>query len=231
MARTLIVGAGEVGKSLYRVLKDHHETHIRDVTPTVLSGIDVLNICFPYQQGFEIAVAEYQKEYSPELTIIHSTVPIGTCRKLGAVHSPIHGKHPNLDRGIKTFVKYIGASDPLMADMADEFLRKAKINTMIVSNPETSEASKMWCTTQYGWNIVLMKEIKKFCEENNLNFDEVYGWNQLYNDGYEKLGMHQFRRPVLEPQDGKIGGHCVINNCRLMDNDITEFILKKDESY
>lgn len=236
MARTLIVGSGEVGKSLYRVLQDHHDTHIRDITPTVLDNIDILNICFPYDWGlngrdFKLAVRQYQAEYKPKLTIIHSSVDVGTSRELGAVHSPIHGKHPNLDKGIKTFIKYIGAADPLNADFADEFLRKAGINTMIVSSPEASEASKIWCTTQYGWNIVLMKEIKRYCDEHNLPFEEVYGWNQFYNEGYEKLGMHQFRRPILEYIEGKIGGHCVVNNAHILDTDIAKFILEKNESY
>ena len=229
--RTLIVGAGEVGKSLYRVLKDHHDAHIRDVTPTVLSDIEVLNICFPYQHGFEIAVKQYQDEYKPKLTIIHSTVPIGTSRKLGAVHSPIHGKHPNLDKGIKTFIKYIGAADPLDADFADEFLRKAKINTMIVSSPEASELSKILCTSYYGWNIVFNKEVKRICDEQGVPFEEVYGWNQFYNEGYTKLGMSHFVRPMLEYQEGKIGGHCVVPNTNLLDSWLTNIIKDKDESY
>ena len=229
--KTLIIGAGEVGKSLFRVLQDHHETHIRDITPTVLDNIDVLNICFPYQQGFEIAVEGYQKEYKPKITIIHSTVPVGTSRKLNAIHSPIHGKHPNLSLGIKTFIKYIGAADPLEADMADEFLRKAGINTLIVSSPEASELSKILCTSYYGWNIVFNKEVKKICDTVGVPFDEVYGWNQFYNKGYTKLGMHQFVRPMLEFQEGKIGGHCVVNNTYLLDSWITNTIKEKDESY
>lgn len=227
----LIIGAGEVGKSLFRAIQDHHDVHIRDITPTALGMVDVLNICFPYQQGFEIAVQEYQKEYSPSITIIHSTVPVGTSRKLKAVHSPIHGKHPNLKKGIQTFVKYIGAADPLDADLADEFLREAKINTMIVSSPEVSELSKILCTTYYGWNILFNKEVKKICDDHGLPFDEVYGWTQFYNEGYKKLGMPHFIRPMLEYQEGKIGGHCVINNTQLLDSWLTNTLREKDESY
>lgn len=235
--KNIIVGAGEVGKSLYRVLKDHHETHIRDIGPAVVNGtIEVLNICFPYDwqtkgEKFIAAVKEYQEEYKPKITIIHSTVDVGTSRFLGAVHSPIHGKHPNLDKGIRTFVKYIGAEDPLDADYADEFLRKAGINTMIVPTPEDSEASKLWCTTQYGWNIALMKKIKQYCDERGLDFNTVYGWNQFYNEGYRKLGMHQFIRPMLEHMPGGIGGHCVINNCHILESEIAKIILNFNDEF
>ena len=105
--RTLVIGAGEVGKSLAKVLKEFHETFVRDLKPVLVDNVKIMNICFPYSDKFEQAVKKYQAEYNPKLTIIHSTVPVGTSRRLNAVHSPIHGKHPSLARGIKTFIKYI----------------------------------------------------------------------------------------------------------------------------
>ena len=232
VAKTMIVGAGEVGKSLYTVLKDYHDTYIRDVQPIEIEGgVEILNICFPYQKGFEIAVKMYQDEYKPLVTIIHSSVPIGTSRKLNACHSPIHGKHPNLSNGIRTFVKYLGGADPTQLEIAEDFLKKAQINVMVVPTPEDSEHSKLACTRRYGISIVEMKELKKECDANGTNFDVVYGWNQFYNDGYRKLGMGHFTRPMLEYNEGKIGGHCVVPNCHLLDGPLSDFILEKDESY
>ncbi len=151
--RNIIIGNGEVGKSLYEVLKDVHETYLRGIEDVELPKTEVLNICFPYSREFKKQVRKYQKMYEPLVTIIHSTVPIGTCRKLNATHSPIHGKHPNLSGGIKTFVKFVGGGDPIVI----KFLNDAGIKTRAVGL-EGSDASKLWCPTYYGWNILFMKE-------------------------------------------------------------------------
>jgi len=238
--KNLIIGAGEIGKSLYKVFKDKHETHIRDKDDLLVSEskipiwqtqVEVLNICYPYSPKFIKDTEAYINQYRPLLTIIHSTVPVGTSKKLSAVHSPVHGKHPNLEEGIRTFVKYIGADDHQDAWRAQRFLSDAGITTEFVKGSKTSELSKLLCTTYYGWNIVFMKEVERLCEEHSVPFDQVYTkWNTHYNEGYTKLGMPQFVRPVLEPMPGKIGGHCVINNCYLFDGDISDFILKKNSS-
>ena len=228
---SLVLGAGEVGKSLAEVLGSHYPTYIADVNPPYYEDVDVLHICFPYFHGFEDAVISYQGIYKPALTIIHATVPVGTSRKVDAVHSPIHGKHPKLSEGIRTFTKYVGAVDLQTAALAETYLSSAGITTKIVSSPEVSELSKILCTTYYGWNILFNKEVKRICDELGVSFDEVYGWNKHYNEGYEKLGMDYFRRPVLEYSDGKIGGHCVVPNCRLLDSYITKLIKEKDETY
>lgn len=222
--KTLIIGKGEVGTSLYHVLRSDHETYIKDVEDLELDGIEILNICFPPFEGFIEAVKKYQIQYKPRLTIIHSTVPVGTSSKLGSVHSPIHGKHPNLAQGIKTFVKYIGANNPEDAELAEKFLNQAGIKTKIVKNPETSELSKIMCTTQYGLNIRAMQIIHDDCERLGADFKDVYGWNKYYNEGYDLLEMPQFHRPVLNYVEGPIGGHCVLPNCELLESKLTEFV-------
>uniref|UniRef100_A0A6H1ZDZ8 Uncharacterized protein n=1 Tax=viral metagenome TaxID=1070528 RepID=A0A6H1ZDZ8_9ZZZZ len=239
--RTLVIGSGEVGSSLARVLKRCHIVMMRDkeepdeMTREALKehGIDVLNICFPYFDGFIDVVREYEKMYRPKYTIIHSTVPPGTTRELGGffVHSPIHGKHPNLEGGIMTFVKYVGGINKDVAEQAQAFLRHAGINSAIVDSPETSELSKICCTTQYGWMIIITKEIKKLCERYNADFEMVYGWNKFYNHGYEKLGMSQFKRPTLDYMPGKIGGHCVAQNSKLIDSFFTNLVKDKQKEY
>jgi len=232
--KNLIIGGGEIGKSLYEVLKYSHETYIRDVDDIKLDGVEVLNICYPPIKDFIKVTKAYIKQYNPKVTIIHSTVAPGTTEKCGenVVHSPVHGKHPNLQGGILTFVKYVGGNNAYSVNLANRFLKQAKIKTKVVANSKTSEISKIMCTSYYGWVIIFMKEMVKICKENGVPFNEVYSdWNFLYNTGYAELGMRQFTRPVLEPMDGPIGGHCVVNNSHLMRNLITDLILKKNEEY
>ena len=111
--RTLIIGAGEVGYSLKRALEDKHEVFIRDKEKGDFKKIEVLNICYPPSKDFIKITKKYIEEYHPKVTIIHSTVPPGTTDKCGenVVHSPIHGKHPNLKEGIFTYVKYLGGKN------------------------------------------------------------------------------------------------------------------------
>ncbi|MEK9208109.1 MAG: hypothetical protein AAB922_06485 [Patescibacteria group bacterium] len=232
--KTLTIGAGEIGKSLHQVFSEKYESYLRDKEDLKLENIDVLNICYLPSKDFVKNTKEYIKQYKPRLTIIHSTVAPGTTAKCGemVVHSPTHGKHPNLVGGIKTFVKYIGGDDTYAVYIADKFLKGAGIKTKIVANSKTSELSKIFCTSYYGWNLLFMKEMAKMCKKENVPFHEVYiDWNWLYNIGYEQLGMPQFRRPVLEPIKGKIGGHCVVENCTLYDNFITRTIKEKNEEY
>lgn len=232
--KTLTIGAGEIGKSLHNVIKPFHEAYIKDKEDLAIENIDVLNICYPPSKDFVKITKAYITKYKPRVTIIHSTVPPGTTKKCGdkVVHSPIHGKHPNLENGIRTFVKFVGGDDAFSVYVADKFLKTAGIKTKVVSNSRTSEISKIMCTSYYGWNIIFMKEMAKLCKKEGVNFYEAYtDWNWLYNIGYEQLNMPQFRRPVLDPIGGNIGGHCVVENSFLLDSFITNTIKEKNEEY
>lgn len=226
--KTLILGKGEIGKSLGKVLEGAYEVIYKDTEP--LEGqFDVINICYPYSRDFVKITKDYIKQYKPKLTIIHSTVPVGTTRKIGAVHSPVNGKHPNLSKSILTFIKFIGANNAYDAYEAEQFLTKAGIQVGHLSSSEATELGKIMCTSYYGWNILFMKEMVKLSEKYGVPFHDVYStWNMAYNEGYAKMGDTHFTRPVLKPMRGKIGGHCVLNNCELLDSYITKQIKNYD---
>src|SRR3990167_11413268 len=107
--RTLIIGSnGEVGGALRNVLKDYYPFCIdKDEAIPPTTDIEILHICFGFSDTFIEDVKKYQKEYKPEYTIIHSTVPVGTCRQLKAIHSPVIGQHPFLEEGLRTFPKML----------------------------------------------------------------------------------------------------------------------------
>ncbi len=166
----LIIGAGEVGKALYYVLKSRYEVYIRDkVDNDNLRGrFKVLHIAYPPAKDFISKTKRYIKKYRPELVIIHSTVAPGTTRKIApfAVHSPIRGVHPRLEKGIKAFVKYFGGRD---APKAARYFSALGIKIKIFKKPETTELLKLLDTTYYGWNIVFAKEAKRICDKFNLD--------------------------------------------------------------
>jgi len=231
-----ILGNGEIGSSLAKFYKN---PKIKDLKKDDgLLGLDVLHICIPWSDKFIDIVSSQIKESTPKIIIIHSTVAPGTTKKLAdkfngmVVHSPVRGVHPFLFKGMKTFVKYVGAENKKAGDVAKKHLNSLGIKTKVFMPSSTTEALKLWDTTQYGWMIILNKEIKKWCDENRVDFEAVYAEaNKTYNEGYKKLGRSEVQRPHLKNMPGKIGGHCVIPNCNILKSDISKIILKKNESY
>jgi len=227
-----ILGYGEVGQAIAKFYPKS-KLRIKDLKRNEnLKGVEVLHICLPWSKDFIKISKRTISETKPKLTIIHSTVAVGTTRKIGGmvVHSPIRGIHPRLHKGIKTFVKYIGADDRKAGQMAKKHLERLGIKTELFMPSAITEALKLWDTTQYGWMIILNKEIKKWCDRKGLDFEAIYAEaNKTYNEGYQKLGKPEVVRPYLRYMPGKIGGHCIISNCYLLDSKITKLILKENK--
>jgi len=206
----LIIGDGEVGTALGSAMEiavwGKHDWS---------EHFDIIHICFPYSEEFESEIKRYQELHTPKYTIIHSTVPLGTSRKCGAIHSPIRGIHPNLEEGIRTFVKFIGGEQA--SEVADEFRRKG-MKVMLFDEPETTEAMKLFDTEYYRVCIEFAQRVKRYCDKHQLSYSEVYRLaNITYNEGYKELGHPEFVRPVLEPIMKEIGGHCVMPNKKLIE--------------
>lgn len=216
---TLIIGGGEIGSALFNILSKQYQVEILDLDPTknflFSNSFEILHICLPYSDNFIQNVQEYQKKYQAKYTVIHSTVPRGTSKALGAIHSPIRGKHPQLEEGIMVFRKFLGGERA--SEVADYF-RRAGLTVTIFDDSDTTEALKLFDTQYYLENIRFAQRVKRYCDKHGLNFSEVYTIpNQTYNEGYLKLGMSEVMRPVLQPIMTEVGGHCLIPNERLLD--------------
>ena len=222
-----IVGHGQVGQAVAKLYSETDTTktwfsfdkiQIYDPYQGMLddiSDVDILNVCIPYTKDFVSIVKDLP---TPNwYTVIHSTVPVGTTEKFGYkfLHSPVRGVHPNLYEGLKTFVKFIGGDEQL-AEAYSGHLKTLGVETHICKDAKTTELSKLADTTYYGLCIAFTSDMKKLCDEYDLDFMEVMTkYNNTYNEGYKKLGKPNVVRPVLYPTD-KIGGHCVIPNAKLL---------------
>lgn len=218
--KSLLLGLGEVGEALREILYEVYG--VEGLSGLSVDGsfgdldckFDIMHVCFSYSDNFITHVRNYQEKYKPLFTIIHSTVPVGTSRKLNAMHSMIRGMHPNLVEGIRTFPKIIAGKD---ASLVVDYFRRAGLKVIIYDEPETSEAAKLFDTEYYRHCIEFALEVKDFCVKHNLNFSEVYTIpNQTYNESYVKLGHPEYVRPVLQPMMKPIGGHCVGPNAKLL---------------
>lgn len=223
----LVIGnKGEIGSAIQEVLGCDGV----DINDGSTMPYDVLHICIPYSDRFLDIVNEYAVWYKPSLIVIHSTVPIGTTDQIeNAVHSPVRGVHPNLVKGIQTFVKYFGGEK---AEEAAKLFEDKGVKTQIVKDARTSEAIKLFDTTQYGLQIMIEKEIYKYCQDNNLDFEAVYrDANRTYNEGYIKLKKPEVVRPWLKQVDGTIGGHCVLPNLELFDWWLADLLKEQNNNY
>lgn len=227
----LIIGAGEVGSSLFRVLEKNYPVFIYRKTDQNKRQFQIIHIAYPYSKSFVRDTKKYIKKFSPKLAIIHSTIPIGSTAVISpiAVHSPVRGMHPSLDNGIKTFVKYFGGPK---ARSAAKIFSDIGIRTVAYNNAKTTELLKILDTSYYAWNIVFAKEAKRICVKLDIDFDQVYSQaNKSYNEGYSQLGIYNVVRPILKASPGPIGGHCLIDNCRLLDDWLTNTIKKRNTKY
>lgn len=180
-----------------------------------------MHICFPYSDKFVDSVKEYQNKFKPKYTVIHSTVPVGTSKKLNATHSPCVGIHPNLTVSMKTFTKFIGGPD---ASKVANYFRRTGMKVYLTDKAETTEFCKIQSTTFYSLYIEFFKDMKTQCDKLNIPFELWTLWINNYNNGYKILGCPEYTRPNLVPIMTKQGGHCTISNLDFINTPFTKFL-------
>lgn len=223
MDKHLIIGLGEVGTAMQRIFNCNGIDIELFVEPDYY---DYIHICYPYSEDiphFVDSVRSYQRAIKPKFTIIHSTVPPGTCKRLNAVHSPIIGIHPHLEESIRTFTKFLGGEQA--SEVADEF-RRHGVKVFLFDKSETTELMKILDTTFYGVCLEYVKDVKRQSNKYNVPFEAWKIWTDNYNEGYKKLGYFEYIRPNLVPIMKNLGGHCILPNTELIETVFTELLQK-----
>lgn len=224
MGKTLIIGAGEIGNSLLEVLQPYYDVWIKDKDPLELDDVDMMFICFPYSEHFEAQVREYQKEYKPKHTVVFSTTPPRTCQRLKVIHSPVEGMHPYLADSIRYSIRFL-AGNPKELPAVANYFRRANLKVYVFDDAQTTEVLKIMSTTKFGVDIEYENEVKHQCKRFGVPYEAWTIYNQNYNRFYEELGYPEYKRPILTPIKGKrIGGHCVLPNCKLLDTRFTRLL-------
>lgn len=225
--RSAVVGLGETGKPLFEILSQHHEVDgidLKDCKNPMPRNYEIINICLPYGENFVGIVQDYQDLFNPSLTIIHSTVPIGTTSKIrDAVHSPILGLHNRMKDDLKLYQKWIGGEK---ADEARRYLHAAGFKCLCVPKSEETEALKLMCLATYGMSIAMAQYRKEICDTYGFSYNDVVEWDANYNNNVAPW----LKRPILSPPGERIKGHCVTQNTKILNeqhpNKILEEILK-----
>lgn len=222
--RVGILGHGDVGQAIHKLTTQKHSVYWRDLDTDTLTGqkIDILHICIPWTEKFESIVTKAIREFSPQLTIISSTVRPGTTQSLFKktkallVHAPVIGIHPHLYKHLKHFKKPLGAVNEKAHQLTKTHFGDLGVKTVRFDSPFETELAKILCTTYYAWNIVFEKWVHNLSQSKKANFDQVYTqWNEIYNAGYKSI-IPGVVRPILKHVPGPIGGHCLIPNAEII---------------
>lgn len=218
--RSVIVGAGEIGRALQTVLAAHYEAFLYDVIrdgDPVVSGVEYLHICFPYSPTFKSEVERYRAMFRPAHIVVHSTVPVGTCSDFDfmVTHSPVRGKHYDMVRSIRTYTKFFGGED---ADAPAQLFLRIGVPVAIFDDSNATEMAKILETSFLGLLVRWTQSVDVLARNNGLSFTEVWDkFTQTYNEKAEEMGQYKF--PILVPIHEKIGGHCVLPNLVFLPDD------------
>ncbi len=212
--KVVVVGLGEVGKPLLKLISEYHEATGVDVMPPPepILDVDVLHICYPFEiKDFIGETAKYIELFKPQLTIINSTVGIGTTRRVAertgaaVVHSPVRGKHARMQEELKTYTKFVGAMDATSGRDAAEHFQSVGLKTKVLSAPEASELAKLTETTYFGLMIAWAQEVERYCDRTRQRYEDVASF-------YQEIEFF----PLVKYFPGIIGGHCVMPNIEIL---------------
>lgn len=212
--QVVVVGLGEVGKPLLQLLSDRYRTTGVDIAPVSaeLRDADVLHICFPFEiKDFIGETARYIERFNPKLTIVNSTVGVGTTRAIAArtgaavVNSPVRGKHARMLQELRHYTKFIGAQDEAAGEAAAKHFQNAGLKTKVLSTPEATEVAKLTETTYFGLMIAWAQEVERYCDQSGADYEEIISF-------YDEIQFF----PAVKYFPGVIGGHCVMPNIKIL---------------
>ena len=238
MQTVLVVGLGEIGSTVYTVLKESKEFDLYGVdfdktkmeecqttTPPSCTKIDVMHVCIPTsnKERFIQIIQHYVEDFNPKLTIVNSTVPIGTTmglyKQIGGLvaHSPCRGVHKNKQYMVKEFkrwTKYVGGATQEAGEAAQKHFATAGLKTKQLKNCTDTEFAKLFETTYRTWMITFFQKMQRLATNyNKANPDLNIEFNETV-DFIEDTHRQRHDRPVMFPSP--IGGHCLLPNSHLM---------------
>lgn len=224
----VVVGLGEVGRPLLELISKRHRAVGVDVSPPParVEGVEVLHICYPFAiKDFVGETARYLELFRPKLTIVNSTVAVGTTRAIAertgaaVVNSPVRGKHARMGEDFLHYTKFVGAMDSVSAQRAAQHFESLGMKTKTLSSPEATELAKLTETTYFGVMIAWAQEVERYCDQLGQNYDEVVSF-------YEEINFF----PPVKYFPGIIGGHCVMANIEILSRMDPSEILKAIQS-
>lgn len=217
----IVTGLGEVGNPLLQILSRSYDCAGVDIAPVQISRpCSVLHVCYPFQlPDFVGTTVSYIEKYKPALTIINSTLAVGTTRKVRervtapVVYSPVRGKHAKMEQDMLHYQKFVGGFDEQSTQRAADHFAGAGFAVAKFRTPEIGELSKLVETTWLGVLIGWAQEVERMAAGCGGSYEEV----NAFIKEISFLPSHVF--------PGRIGGHCVMSNIAILRSRISSKLL------
>jgi hypothetical protein len=242
--KDVVVGLGEIGKPILQLLSKKDLVVGYDINEKLMDvakfnkysdlKASFMHICIPFTKKFESAVIEYYKKFKPMCIVVHSTIRPYTTKRLQerlpipVIYSATRGIHRRMLYDLKRYAKFYsiekGAPNEKWASTSfEKMMKNVGVTTKKLSKPITLELAKIVCdTSYYGWLITYSQISNMIAMEHGADYDEMWSFSDE---------IHKFlgNRPKMYP--GFIGGHCIIPNLELIDNEVLNLIDKINKKY
>ena len=242
--KDVVVGLGEIGKPILKILSKTSLTVGYDINEKLMNknkfakfesiNTNFLQICIPYTDNFLKIVLSLNDRFKPKCIIIHSTVAPFTTKKIQnnlsipVIYSPTRGIHKRMISDLKKYTKFFAIEENAprqkwAISSYQNLMKKCKIKTKKMSSSITLELAKIVVdTSYYGWLINYAQLSNIIAIKHKVSYEEMWSFaDEIHNF----LG----NRPKLLP--GFIGGHCVIPNLDLIDNQSLDIIKEINDAY
>lgn len=228
----IVAGLGEIGFPILKLFSKSISTLGYDINPKLMNlkkfrkykNLDTkfLHICIPFNDNFSKNVLSLYKKFNPKIIVIHSTVSPYTTKSLQkkipipVIYSATRGVHKRMLQDLKKYIKFyaLEKTTPNQKWASSEYaklLKKSNVKSKKMSEPITLELAKIVVdTTYYGWLINYAQLSNIIAKKYGVDYDEMW---QFSDEIHKFLG----NRPKMFP--GFIGGHCVIPNLSLIDEE------------
>ena len=244
MKKDVVAGIGEIGNPILKLLAKHGVVVGFDLNPDLMDErkferyqnlkTSFLHIAIPVTGKFINNVLKLCKKFQPECIVIHSTIKPGTTEELQGkltipvIYSATRGVHKRMIYDLKRYTKFfvISANAPRGKWASSRYVKlmeRCDIKTKKMSKPETLELAKIICDTSYlGWLVNYAQLSNRIAIEYGIDYDEMWSFSDE---------IHKFlgNRPKMYP--GYIGGHCVIPNLNLINDETLNLINKMNNGY
>jgi len=228
----IVSGLGEIGTPILKLFSKSNIVLGYDINPKLMnlkkfekyknSNVKFLHICIPFNDKFLKNVLSLYKKFKPQIIVIHSTVAPYTTKSLQkkipipVIYSATRGVHKRMLQDLKKYTKFyalekITSNQKWASSEYTKLLKKSNIKSKKMSEPITLELAKIVVdTTYYGWLINYAQLSNIIAKKHGVDYDEMWEFSDE---------IHKFigNRPKMFP--GFIGGHCVIPNLSLIDEE------------
>ena len=198
-----IIGYGYVGQATSLLGSNKTQLMIFDKDPDrsdwgtsiedLIEFCEFIFVCVPTPMNhdgscstLEVSKVVYElidKKYAPERIVVRSTVPVGTCRKLGTMFMPEFLTEKNYEEDVRNQDHWILGTNDRNDDLreklfniltsAHEIGSLKKVPQLKFTTTEEAELSKYVRNCFLSTKVSFFNEIYKFCEAKGINYDNV----------------------------------------------------------